>query len=106
MIYVGSPYTGNEHTNYHLVLQYTAKLIAKKIVAYSPIVHNHHINIVLGSKPDWETWKNHDLAMLARADALHILQLPGWEKSVGLAAESKFAAANDIPMELIEHMSY
>lgn len=47
-------------------------------------------------------WLEHDLAILARCDKMIVLQLDGWEDSVGLKAEIDFATGRNIPIEFME----
>ena len=91
MIYVGSPYTHKDPAimdqRYNQVLAYTAKLIRNKRWCFSPIVHCHPMAQEHELPGDFNFWKEYNFYMLDRATTLHILTLPGWERSVGLQAE-------------------
>lgn len=76
---------------FHAVCELTAELLAGGLVVYSPIAHNHYLACNFNLPRDWEFWQNLDLKMLDLANELHVLMLPGWEKSRGVAAEIKHA---------------
>ena len=100
LIYLSSPYTaptkGEMEKNYQIALSATAMLIKAGVMVYSPIVHNHAIAHIVGGT-DWDSWKEHDLTTLWHCDALFILAMPGWERSVGMMAELRFAVQTDKP---------
>lgn len=46
----------------------------------------------------FEAWRELDLGILAICTEIHVLPLPGWSRSVGLAAEIAFAKERGIPV--------
>ncbi len=103
MIYLGSPYSDPDPTvkarRYGAAMSLTADLIIKHgLVVYSPIVHNHELAIRYSVDGNWQTWAKHDLEMLSLAKAFIVYAIEGWDKSIGLNEEIKFAEANGIPI--------
>lgn len=74
-----------------------------KIPIYAPIVHGHCIDVEIESHA-WDPATAHDLwmnqceAMLVSADALAILQLPGYSISRGVGLEIEIARDCSIPI--------
>lgn len=78
-------------------------MIALGATVYSPIVHCHPIamqcevmDMPLGL--GIETWKHFNAAMLASAEALRVLKLPGWEASKGIEWEVDRARQYNLPV--------
>lgn len=94
MIYVASPYSGptnqERFDRYICVLNYTAQLLRDKSWCYSPIVHCHNIAAHHDLPYHFDFWREYNEHMLSRSDALHVLQLPGWEDSKGVQAEIRY----------------
>lgn len=95
MIYLASPYhseyTAKRHHRVTMASICTAYFLRKGECVYSPIVHNHQLAIEHDLPKKWSFWRNLDLNMLRRAEALWILMLPGWTTSKGVLAELQFA---------------
>lgn len=91
MIYIASPYshpaTAMREFRYREVEGYTAKLLSERSWCYSPIVHCHQLSIRFSLPFTADFWEAYNFHMLERCDALHILQLPGWEDSRGVQSE-------------------
>lgn len=101
MIYVASPYSHPSATvregRFRAACEATATLLREDRLAYSPIVHCHPL-AGCGLPGDWAFWASHNEAMLERCTALHVLQLPGWQASRGIAEEVQIAGAHGIPV--------
>lgn len=93
-IYVASPYTSPDpevvHDRYLGVMYYTMELLRLRKWAYSPIVHCHEMSRIHMLPTDAMYWMDYNYAMLAAARELHVLCLPGWNKSVGVTGEIAF----------------
>lgn len=50
----------------------------------------------------WEYWRDLDLSILRHAKMLLVVQLEGWDTSVGVTAEIQYAHLNDIPILYID----
>lgn len=97
MIYVASPYSHpapamREH-RYRAVEEYTFTLLRNRSWCYSPIVHCHHLAARFQLPFTADFWGEYNERMLERCDALHVLQLPGWEDSRGVQAEIRYWAS-------------
>jgi len=88
MIYVASPYSnGDRQQNFEMVEAYVAEQAKLGICIYSPIVHFRALAEKYNLPTDFDFWKNHCLNALDACCEMHILMLPGWETSVGIANE-------------------
>lgn len=87
MLYLASPYYHTDSlvmkTRFLLAMQVTRLLLEQEIWTYSPILHNHPLEL---NKPH-EFWMRFDLDMLRRCDSLCVLALPGWQQSKGVGIE-------------------
>lgn len=70
---------------------------------FSPIAHSHSIEILDGRFRPGDFWLKQDFAILKKCDKMFVLMLEGWEKSYGVKEEIKYAKANNIPIEYLEH---
>ncbi len=91
MIYLASPYTHADpdvmQDRFEAVRQVAAGYLLAGRAVYSPIVHGHVIAAAHDLPVSFDFWMQHCLAMLSRAQKLHVLQLDGWRESRGVAAE-------------------
>lgn len=102
--YLACPYTHEhdhvQHQRYEQVTSVAAQLMSQDLTIYSPITSMHYLSRQLVRNGDF--WLRHDLTILLRCDKLIVLQLGGWENSLGLAKEIEFAAEHNIPIEYME----
>ena len=96
MIYLASPYTAANplimETRYLEACAAVAAFTDERTTTYAPIAH-YHVVAKFGELPtDFQFWSGHNRHMLNLAEALWVLILPGWETSVGVAAEIEYAA--------------
>ena len=68
-------------------------------VPFSPVLYTHSLQEsgVVGSPP--EGWYAFDLAFLRKADRLIVLELEGWESSIGVALEIAFAQSRGMQID-------
>ena len=66
------------------------RLLQKGVMSYSPIVHGHMLATCTGMSTDYHVWIPHNEEMMRRCDALIVVHLPGWDRSVGIADEIMF----------------
>lgn len=103
LIYLASPY-------YHINLEArawrvdaaiyaTKKLNLEEYVVFSPIAYQAawRGDIVWSHAK----WLEFDLTFLAACDQMHVLKLPGWEKSAGVEEELKWCGDHDLPVSFI-----
>ncbi len=91
--YLACPYAHDDFTimrkRYNQVTEYLNFLVNKNTVIFSPITHNHYLEI---PNSTWEShWKDFDFTFLRMANSLIVLQLEGWGISEGLTAEIELA---------------
>lgn len=101
MMYLASPYYHPDalimKTRYLLAKQATIGLLSQDIWTYSPIVHNHPLEM----QREHEFWMRFDLDMLRRCDSLGILDIPGWRESKGVAIEMDIATRLDMKFQFV-----
>lgn len=104
LIYLASPYTvGNagpdlREKRFFAACEATAKLMSEGHVVFSPIVHSHPLSNICQLPKTWEFWEKQDREFISRCDEVHVLMLPGWDKSVGITAECRIAAELNKPV--------
>lgn len=106
LIYLACPYS---HLNpevvearYHFVTKVAGAMMGKGQVIFSPITHSHVVAREWTLPTDWEFWREQDLEILKRCDAVAVLKLPGWQESIGVRAEIDAAIMNGIPVLYVE----
>lgn len=94
-LYLASPYTHNnpkvQDSRCEAVVIATRTLLVRKIKVFSPIVHGMPIFQDPSVPRDFEFWKDLSLCMVANCKNFAILELEGWEVSVGVQAELELA---------------
>lgn len=104
LIYLASPYTHPDpdtvYRRYIAACAAAAILMEEGHTVFSPIAHSHGVADYLppAVRFDHDHWMRQDLAILGLCDELHVLPLPGWGQSRGIAAEMAFAAERAIPV--------
>ena len=90
-IYVASPYTHPDpavrEQRYKQACWYVASLLQQRKYPYSPIVANHRFAQEFNLQHDALSWMSYNFALLSAASEMHVLQLDGWNQSVGVQAE-------------------
>lgn len=113
MIYLASPYSHPMGAMRHLRAE-TAAWAASWLMThldamvYSPIAHGHALHQQRRLPETWEFWRERSLDMVGRATHLHILAIPGWDQSIGVAEEyARFrrCRADLIPMWRVDEAS-
>lgn len=107
MIYIASPYY---HRSKRIRLQriaaaerYLHYLLKQGLAAFSPIAHNGRGAEIFGPA-SMETYFDLDCHMMDSSSMLHILALPGWTSSKGVAIEIGYMMAQDKPIELVRQL--
>ena len=95
MIYLCSPYTHPDHAIRHArfvaACQAAAALMAQGARVFSPIAHSYAIEQVGGLNGDWAFWSQIDYEWIRLCGAVWVLALAGWDRSVGVTAELRYA---------------
>ncbi len=104
LIYLAQPYSADTEegmeARYEAALCATVRLLDLGNNVLSPIVHSHPLTRVTNASlpGNWDFWEGIDMDLIDRCDVLGVMCLPGWEYSVGVTAEIKYAKENDIPV--------
>jgi len=108
--YLGIPYSnGNDYLiNFRAVI---ADMIAHDLTnqgraIYSPISSWHIIACKFKMPRTFEFWEKMNLSFLSRCKKMLVVMLPGWDESIGLKGEIKFAKENNIMVEYIDPTFY
>lgn len=103
LVYLAAPYSHPDpavrEARFQEINRVAGSLMAAGIFVFSPISHTHPIAEAHALPGSWEFWEAYDRAMLSRCSRVIVLQLEGWEASVGVAAELALAAEFALPVE-------
>ena len=91
MIYLAAPYSAHPEYTWWYTLKRTAQLIQEGRVVFSPITHSHEMAIRFDLPGDFEFWAKQDKVFIDRCKEILVIAMPGWETSVGVEAEIKYA---------------
>ena len=91
LTYLASPYS---HINsdvrqqrFEAASKAMAELMLEGHLVYSPIAMTHHAAVNHGLPYTFHYWEKHCIAFLSISSRMVVLQLPGWEESVGVNYE-------------------
>ena len=105
VIYVAAPYADRNPDvitqRLGVVGRYAARMLAQGHLAFSPLTYTHGIQQLGYAPPAPKTWYSFDLQFLRQCDIIHVLTLPGWEQSRGVALEMEQAAKWGQPIRLV-----
>ena len=95
LVYIASPYSDSDlavmQARYEVVRDVTLRIICeqKVVIPYSPIAYTHQFGEIGGI--DWYEW---DFKFLHRCDRMLVVQMDGWEDSVGIQKELEYCKRN------------
>ncbi len=99
--YLAAPYTHDDpdvrQQRWLDATRAAAWLMRQGHMVLSPISMGHPMT-VMGADGDWTAWQQACLAMLEACACMVILHVPGWEQSVGIAAEADHAHKIGMPL--------
>ena len=105
LIYIASPYSHPDPQvriqRFEDVCYYVGELMCGGKHVFSPIAHCHPIQVVHDLPCDWEYWKETCIAYLSCCYKIIVLQLDGWDSSVGIAAEIEIAKESGLEIEYV-----
>lgn len=111
-IYLASPYsarlpdgardTGLTHRRFRMVSAAAGLLMRRGFLVFSPISHSVPIADEIGDHLDYDFWLAQDFAFIHWCDELWIYKIPGWDKSIGVAREIKYAQRLCKPVRFLE----
>lgn len=102
LFYLASPYSHPEQAvrdeRFKVVQKATIDLLLEhNLFLFSPIAYNHPM-VEFDLPTDWNFWQEYDKAFVDHCDALVVLKIDGWEKSVGVAAEVEYSKEIGVPV--------
>jgi hypothetical protein len=102
-IYIAVPYSHDDFSvceyRYQVATKYAADQVALGHTVYSPITHSHPLVVLRPDlRRDWEFWKRQDQAIIPICLSLHVLMLPGWVGSIGVAKEIRAFEKDNKPI--------
>lgn len=110
LTYLSSVYSlGNasiekKQARYKKVCQVAAKMLSEGKYVFSPILHNHPINLETNFKLTRDNfWLGFDLNILSRCNELVIVEMQGWKSSVGIREEAQFALKKGMKIYLTKN---
>lgn len=107
--YIASPYTHDDYLvmldRYNKVKAFTAHLLRKNVMCFSPILHNHQMAIDHNMPKNSAFWRAHNYAILSKASRVIVLALDGHDQSVGVRDEIDFAISCNIDVEFMDFPS-
>jgi len=106
LTYLAAPYTHVDAAvraeRMREVDRFAAHMFRQGKVLYSPLSHTVRLAEDNDLPDKWDFWAPTDYVYLSLSKELLVLMLPGWEKSVGVAHEIKYAKEHGIPVEYVE----
>lgn len=101
LYYLASPYTHPDRDvmdeRAEVVTKAAVDLLRLGVFVFAPIAYNapwEKYNL----PGNWTFWEDFDKAFVSRMDGIIVLQIDGWDKSVGVTAEIQFAKENGLPV--------
>lgn len=96
MIYLASVYSLNADSKLmdkraKYARKRTAEFQMEEIPVYSPIAHCHEMSKENNMPRTWDFWSAIDYQFIDACQEFWVLMMPGWEDSVGITAEIKYA---------------
>ncbi|MDE2686427.1 MAG: DUF1937 family protein [Chloroflexota bacterium] len=100
---LGHPDPSIRHERFESVNNYCGYLIRQRVLVFSPLSLGASLDENAISNSAWYAL---GLQMLARCDELRILALDGWEESVGVSLETRYARQLSIPVSVADPLTY
>ncbi len=83
-----------------------ARLVMEGRNIYSPITMSHPMDVMQRGRIPHHRWLEVDKQIFRHAGRLVIIELEGWQQSVGINNELKWARELDIPIEMLDPVPY
>lgn len=95
LIYLASPYSHPDEKvreeRFKKAAKVTGLLMCQGLLVFSPIVHSHPIALENKLPTHFDFWQKYDYAILTCCCSIYVLQIPGWESSIGILREVEMA---------------
>ena len=103
MIFLSSPYSSPDAVIRTTRLKRTREFVWSHlqhgVQLFSPIVYGHVFYLHHEAPTDASFWSRLDMDMLAVAEMMWVLRLPGWEQSIGVQMELEYCTAHNKAVE-------
>lgn len=105
LVYLSAPYSKAEDKDE--LMRQVMKFSGDYMVAYpgqhvvSPLFNHYSLHLVPQLGSDYDFWGSYSRNLLSRCDLMIVLQLPGWDQSVGVADEIAEAGARNIQVKYL-----
>jgi len=110
MIYLAGPYSSIspaiQEFRFQKLTEAAGVLMNKGLFVFSPVTHGHPISSMGGTPTSFEYWKSHNFHFLATCSILFLLELDGWEQSIGVQSELLEAERLGIPIKALDYETY
>ncbi|MFQ5742005.1 MAG: DUF1937 family protein [Acidobacteriota bacterium] len=104
-IYLASPYSANTQQKmderYKIAQECVGEFTRGGVVMLSPVLHCHDLARRYELRTDYAFWRQLNEALIRAASELWVLCLPGWEDSLGVSSEIKFAKTLHKPIRYL-----
>lgn len=97
VVYLACPYTDPDpdvrRRRFEAATKAAAELIRRGEIVYSPITMTHPIDVVLAGEAGTlgsDYWVAFDEAFMEMSTEMVVLQIPGWDRSNGVAREIEY----------------
>jgi len=104
LVYLAGPYVHEDKKvmakRFKTFSKVAGKLMATKdVYVFSHITHGHPIDMT--AKFPSFFWLTFSIGMLEKCDEMYILDIEGWQDSVGVKAEIEYAREHNIPIKMV-----
>ena len=105
IVYLAAPYTHSDPTvreaRYESACRAAAELTRQGKTLIAPTVFGHHV-CRYGLPIHWNFWQHRDLQLLGLCDEVVVLEIEGWQRSIGVQAEIVAARAMGKPVTFMD----
>lgn len=106
LVYLASPYNNKDwkvrENRYECACMAAGELFMQGKSVFSPIAHSHGIARYSDLPKGFDTWKEWNMLLLSKCDALYVLTIDGWRGSRGVQAEIEEARRLGMPITYID----
>lgn len=106
VFYLASPFSDpvarTRHKRFKAACLCCVALFKEGHYVFSPIAHSYPIALIGQIGHDFGLWRGYDLEMISRCDALMVLTIDGWDRSIGVRAEMDEAARLGKPIYYVD----
>lgn len=107
LVYLATPYNDPDplvrQDRFETACFVAAHFMRNGVHLFSPIAHTHPIAQAGDLPKGWDYWGQFDRRMLEACDELWIVQMEGWERSIGVCGERKIAKMLNKPIKYVKY---